>query len=397
MDQIQSYKKILLMGGPGSVLDSARDVLSDHGHQIERSPIEEKCLEKNFEEYELVMIFMDYPERNYFDLIEKIIEKNYTYPILVILGSWDERNNIAIKPYPNMEFIMKTPNFNDNLPQIIETALAKNRILINTEIVLNQEKEMQEELMSANDELFHRQEQLIVLTDELDLKNRELERSNRMKDLFSDIVRHDLMNPIGIIKNLAEIDYAVERDEIKKQDLRVMLDTSKSMIEIIESASKFSRLEEKDNIEKKTLDLADIIKKAISMQHDSAKTNKMEIITLFDGEYPIMASPLVLDVFLNFISNGIKYAKSGRKLEIGIEDLGESYIAFVRDFGKGIPDNAKESIFQRFTRLDKGLIKGSGLGLSIVLKIVELHNGKIWVEDNPTGGAVFKLELPKTS
>jgi signal transduction histidine kinase len=59
-----------------------------------------------------------------------------------------------------------------------------------------------------------------------------------------------------------------------------------------------------------------------------------------------------------------------------------------------VDDEYKKEIFTRFTRREKGGVKGSGLGLTIANKIMKLHNGKIWVEDNPGGGSVFKVKLP---
>ena len=67
----------------------------------------------------------------------------------------------------------------------------------------------------------------------------------------------------------------------------------------------------------------------------------------------------------------------------------------IRDFGKGIPDKDKPLIFTRFTRLKKEGVEGSGLGLAIVKRLVDLHKGRIWVEDNPAGGSIFCVRLPK--
>lgn len=66
----------------------------------------------------------------------------------------------------------------------------------------------------------------------------------------------------------------------------------------------------------------------------------------------------------------------------------------IMDHGPGIPDNYKIQVFQRFKTIDKEGVKGSGLGLAIVKRILELHDGSIKVEDNPTGGTVFVIDLP---
>ena len=68
----------------------------------------------------------------------------------------------------------------------------------------------------------------------------------------------------------------------------------------------------------------------------------------------------------------------------------------IKDQGKGIVGDDKEKIFSRFERLDVNGIQGLGLGLAIVKRIVQLHSGQIWVEDNPTGGSIFYVSLPKS-
>jgi len=80
---------------------------------------------------------------------------------------------------------------------------------------------------------------------------------------------------------------------------------------------------------------------------------------------------------------------------VAIRKENGNYRISVADKGEGIPDKYKTAIFDRFTRLEKGAIKGSGLGLGIVKKIVELHNGKVWVENNSPKGSVFIVELPQ--
>jgi signal transduction histidine kinase len=86
-----------------------------------------------------------------------------------------------------------------------------------------------------------------------------------------------------------------------------------------------------------------------------------------------------------------------RRREAGIDivDERDCWLVQVRDFGKGIPDRDKPLIFTRFTRLKKEGVEGSGLGLAIVKRLVDLHKGSIWVEDNPAGGSIFCVRLPK--
>jgi signal transduction histidine kinase len=101
------------------------------------------------------------------------------------------------------------------------------------------------------------------------------------------------------------------------------------------------------------------------------------------------------NVVVNLVGNAVKYAAAGRRVAIGIADGGAEWVLSVRDWGGGIPDAYKETLFTRFERLGKEGVQGTGLGLAIARRIVELHGGKIWVEDNPEGGAVFLVSVRK--
>jgi signal transduction histidine kinase len=82
-------------------------------------------------------------------------------------------------------------------------------------------------------------------------------------------------------------------------------------------------------------------------------------------------------------------------VEINIQGQNGSWVVSVKDYGEGIAEKDKIKIFNRLERVSKGSIKGTGLGLTIAKRIVAMHRGDIWVEDNPQGGSVFGVRLPK--
>jgi two-component system, OmpR family, phosphate regulon sensor histidine kinase PhoR len=113
------------------------------------------------------------------------------------------------------------------------------------------------------------------------------------------------------------------------------------------------------------------------------------------GVYPARANEMVSEVFANLISNAIKYGPTGGAIEIGVSDAGDRWRVSFADSGEGIAPADRERVFTRFERAAKEGVKGTGLGLAIARRIVELHGGRIWIEDNPRGGAVFCVALPK--
>ncbi len=222
-----------------------------------------------------------------------------------------------------------------------------------------------------------------------------LQESNRLKDLFIDIVRHDLLNPASVVRYYTSYLQERETDESKKECYLKIEGVNNRLMDLIRNASKYSRLEEMDHVDCQMLDLNTLLLDALAVHEHRLKEAGMAVNYLPRGEYPITANPMVEDVFANLIANAIKYAADGKKLEIDILDGGACWVVQIRDFGKGISDNDKPLIFTRFTRLKKEGVEGSGLGLAIVKRLVDLHKGRIWVEDNPAGGSIFCVRLPK--
>jgi len=222
-----------------------------------------------------------------------------------------------------------------------------------------------------------------------------LQESNRLKDLFIDIVRHDLLNPASVVRYYTSFLQESETDPVKLDCYHKIEGVNNRLMDLIRNASKYSRLEEMDHVDCQVLDLNTVLLDALAVHELRLKEAGIAVNYLPRHEYPITANPMVEDVFANIVANAIKYAGGGKKLEFDILDQGSCWVVQIRDFGKGIPDKDKPLIFTRFTRLKKEGVEGSGLGLAIVKRLVDLHKGRIWVEDNPVGGSIFCVRLPK--
>ena len=96
-------------------------------------------------------------------------------------------------------------------------------------------------------------------------------------------------------------------------------------------------------------------------------------------------------VFHNLLTNASKFTPKGGRIELSLSSKDSQIQVSVDDSGDGIPDVLKKSIFEKFRTKKAGA--GIGLGLYLCMKIIELHKGKIWVEDSKLGGASFKIIL----
>ncbi len=214
-------------------------------------------------------------------------------------------------------------------------------------------------------------------------------------ELFMDILHHDIINPLSIALSYAELMISEENNDEKLEMLKSIKENIERAIEIADASRFFTHLRNMDTIKKEKIDLKEIIEKAISELKTQIENANMIIENRIKYKMPVKANSIIIHVFLNLISNAIKYASKGKKIIIDGEKHNGFYRIKVIDFGPGIEDKYKKAIFERFRRKEKGGVRGTGLGLAIAKRITELHQGKIWVEDNPKGGAVFVVEIPE--
>ncbi len=227
----------------------------------------------------------------------------------------------------------------------------------------------------------------------------ELQHSNQLKELFADILRHDLLNPASLINGFVGILLELEDDEKKKSLLSNIEKSNINLINIIEQAAEFAKLDSVTGLDFSEHDLGVILTNIVDEFIPEFEKREMTISLETEGSYPVLVHPTIKQVFANLVSNAIKYSPEGSHVGISISDSDDQWKACVKDQGSGIPEEDRELIFTRFSRLDKakkGSIKGTGLGLAIVHKIVTLHNGSVGVDSNfPEEGSTFWVRLDK--
>ncbi len=224
----------------------------------------------------------------------------------------------------------------------------------------------------------------------------ELKRSNELKDLFTDIMRHDLLNPASVVKGFTDVLCDLEDDKKKIQAIETIKRNNEKLIDILESAAKFSKIESIEGLEFEKMDLALVFKEVVGNFKSQLEEKQMVLEFAADGTYLSNINKVIEDVFSNLLSNAIKYSPKKSRIIIDIIDADEDWKVTVTDFGEGVSDENKLEIFNRFKRVGKGGVKGVGLGLAIVKRIIDLHGGSVGVEDNPAGqGSVFWVTLRK--
>ncbi|MCB9077874.1 MAG: HAMP domain-containing histidine kinase [Anaerolineaceae bacterium] len=228
--------------------------------------------------------------------------------------------------------------------------------------------------------------------------NAELQARNKELDAFAHTVAHDLKNPLGIITSYSELlngdGVNMHHDELELIFKEVQKSGRKAT-NIIEELLLLSSIR-KEAITMRPLNMAKIVEEAQGRVALMTQAYQAEIICPQQWPQALGYTPWVEEVWVNYLSNGLKYGGEPPRLELGATVQDNGMIRFwVRDNGLGLPIEAQTLLFTEFTRLDEIRTKGNGLGLSIVRRIVEKLGGQVGVESSsvPGQGCTFYFTL----
>jgi PAS domain S-box-containing protein len=234
----------------------------------------------------------------------------------------------------------------------------------------------------------------------LRLYAKRLERSNQELEEFSYVASHDLKEPVRNLisySKLLEEDLGDQLNQDAKDDLGYIVDAARRMSTLVDDLLNLSRAG-RSALKKEPFKL----EKAIEEAQDNLKLlieEKGATVHISNELPPVIGDQgQFVQLFSNLIGNALKFVEKGviPKVEIGCQEGDKEWVIQVRDNGIGMKSEYSEQIFQPFKRLH-GMTKyqGTGIGLAICRKIIERHDGRIWVKSKPGMGSSFYLGLPK--
>jgi signal transduction histidine kinase len=226
-------------------------------------------------------------------------------------------------------------------------------------------------------------------------------RLNKLKSEFISNVSHELKSPLTSIRMMTEMLHhnRVQTEERKSAYYSAMLEESEHLSHLIDNILDFSKIDD----DRKKYDFIDLDPDELLVKFLESTRERLPEPG-FDIRYSPDRVPVIkadknaiLQVFYNLVDNAIKFSGTSRQIDISLSSRDDELLFCVKDYGIGIPDKDQEKIFDRFYRGDEPQrlgIKGSGIGLTIIQKIIEAHKGHLTLKSKLGEGSMFCVHLP---
>jgi signal transduction histidine kinase len=404
--------KIMIVDDREDNLLSMETVLEPDGYRIVKATSGRQVLKLLLTDFDFALILMDVqmPNLNGFETASLIYERERLRHIPIIFitaNNYGEENIFKGYRAGAVDYIYKPVN-----PELLRAKVAvfvdlykKNQRLITQEqklVAVNRNLELEISERKASEE------RVKELNRQLLENIARLETANKDLDLFAFMASHDLQAPLRKIRMFSDRLLAGPEASLSK-DGRLYLsriqEVSKRMQDLINDILRFSKI----SVEKESfteVDLNGVLREVISEMEGTIKEKNAEIIL---EQLPLLPASTVLmgPLFSNLIGNSLKYSKTQRPLRIRVRY--EQAVAggngrepealygriYIEDNGIGFDQKYAEQIFDMFRRLHPSAeYEGTGIGLALCKKIVEMHKGYITAIGKPGEGSVFIVSLP---
>ncbi len=374
--------KILIVDDSQFNLQIIKNVINKNGYEpVLISSAKEVVKTVKKEKPDLILLDIIMPEMNGYEVC-KIIRndsKIKDIPIIFLTGQSSIEDVAKGFEVGAVDYINK-PFYEEELIARVKTHL--------------QLKKLHDELKKSNEQLTKTYEEL--------LKANEIIQYKKLQAEFFANISHEFKTPLNLIFSTIQLlelcpgDTTYNNDRytsIMKQNCYRLLRLVNNFIDITKMDSGYYELELKNH------NIVYIVEEIVLSISEYIERNELELIFDTDIEEKIIACDVnkIERIILNLLSNAIKFTKTGGKIIVNMYDKGESVVISVKDTGRGIPKCKIDTIFERFVQIDKSLSRkqeGSGIGLSLVKALVELHDGTISVKSEYGKGSEFIIELP---
>lgn len=341
-------------------------------------------------------------QNKYYDLKDELSKVDQpvfpvsTEPLELINSNPIEEEINNFEDEENSNKIVKTWLQN---PLVLYGALAATAILL-TLLLLNylKSKTYRNTIVEQKELLKQEQERSEAILEQ----THHLEEVNQVKDKLFSIVSHDLKDSISSIKAFLDL---LKEDSISKEEFRELIP------ELSENANNASSLlfnllnwskSQMQNLEPnpELFNIQDVFHTKMALVEQKVEDKRIVLIDESQRDFAYADKSMMEIVIQNLITNAVKFSRTGDVITVSNQDVNGKALICVEDTGVGISEENIKKLFnanKNFTTVGTKNEKGTGLGLTIAKDLVELNNGRIWVESTVNVGSKFFIELPKSA
>jgi signal transduction histidine kinase len=337
------------------------------------------------------LVLLDYmmPVKNGLEALQQI---NIDYPdvyVMMFTGKGSEEVAVAAMKAGAADYIQK-PFINQSLLAQIDAVLARRHVEVENRKLVEEREILQREIKEWNKELEKRVHQK---SQELERAHQEIIQAEKLAAVghVSAGMAHEIRNPLNSINLFAQIllsetEFSDENKGYLNKIISEVERIDNILIQMLASSKS-------DETETQMVSMIEVIETVIKSSKPLLESQNIELILELDQNVPLFkAIPHEIEqIFTNLIGNALYEMPDGGSLGLILESDAEKIKIIISDTGSGIPQENIQRIFDPFFTTRK---KGTGFGLSVVLRIVNSCGGKIWVETQPDKGARFFIELP---
>jgi signal transduction histidine kinase len=385
-----SGEKILLVDDEEVILELTSLLLRKRGFDVLLARNGEECV-RQVAKHQPALVLLDYmmPVMNGLDALKQI-KINYpdTY-VIMFTGKGNEEVAVELMKAGASDYLQK-PFSNKNLQERIDSILAIRKVELENHQLLREREFLQREIEEWNREL---EQRVVKKSRELEQAHKEIIQSEKLATLghISAGMAHEIRNPLNSINLFAQI--LLSAPELETENRNYVEKIIQEVERIDKILLQMLAASKGEGKQQARVDLNAIINKVLQDAKVKIDSQQIEVDCLLDAAAPkIEADPVEIEqIFTNLISNALFEMPNGGRLKIVLVSDAENLVVKVSDTGKGIPAENLPRLFDPFFTTKE---KGTGFGLSVVLRIVKGCGGKISVESPPNEGATFIVELP---
>ncbi|MCK5826519.1 MAG: response regulator, partial [Desulfuromusa sp.] len=372
------------------IVELAGLLLKNRGFEVLSAFNGEQCLQM-VAEHQPAVVLLDYmmPVINGLEALKKIRNQHPDTSVVMFTGKGNEEVAVEMMKAGAADYLRK-PLTDSSLPERIDAVLSVRQVEIENRELLKERELLQGEIKQWNSKL---EQRVHKKGSELAQAHKEIVQSERLAALghISAGMVHEIRNPLNSINLFAQL--LLSADDLDEENQSYVYKITQEVERIDEILMQMLASSSDDKNKLQRVDLVKVIDKVLDDYQVRISSQKVNLALDLDRQVPlILVDSLEIEqVFSNLIGNALYEMENGGILSISLQTDAEKLTVTVADTGKGIVPAVISRIFDPFFTTKE---KGTGFGLSVVLRIVKSCGGYIHVDSSPGTGACFTIELP---